>query len=328
MIMKQTFSSLKRYLRWLILGGTLFFLVHTFITNWSEVKTIQIHSSQWLVLAVAFVLTFIAYIWSGWVWYLILRYFHQPAQPNWVLPVHLKTNIAKYLPGNVWHFYGRIWAMKDAGSSLGAATLSVMLEPLLMAAAASLVTLAGSSLGWMQPANGIYSKLPLLGLGIVLLAVHPRILNPIVSLLNNLQARKQAKLSPHSYPSQSSEILQHSQSEAETLRLESYPLIPLLGELFFVLLRGAGFLCTLATLTEVSPHYIPVVFSAFSFAWLLGLVVPTPGGLGIFETTTIALLNSYFSTSIILSVVALFRVLTISTEATAAGLGWAMERSK
>jgi len=42
----------------------------------------------------------------------------------------------QYLPGNVWH-YGRISAAVKAGVSGSAATLSVLLEPLLMAAAAS-----------------------------------------------------------------------------------------------------------------------------------------------------------------------------------------------
>jgi len=51
--------------------------------------------------------------------------------------IYLQTNIAKYLPGNVWHYYGRISAAVKAGVSGSAATLSVLLEPLLMAAAAS-----------------------------------------------------------------------------------------------------------------------------------------------------------------------------------------------
>ncbi|WP_354635191.1 hypothetical protein [Planktothricoides raciborskii] len=43
-----------------------------------------------------------------------------------------------------------------------------------------------------------------------------------------------------------------------------------------------------------------LVLSAFSFAWLLGLVLPgAPGGIGIFEATAIALLQNNFPPGIL-----------------------------
>jgi uncharacterized membrane protein YbhN (UPF0104 family) len=54
---------------------------------------------------------------------------------------------------------------------------------------------------------------------------------------------------------------------------------------------------------------------------VLGLVIPTPGGLGVFETTAIALLKPYFPIAIILSVVALFRLVSILAEVVGAGIG-------
>jgi hypothetical protein len=77
------------------------------------------------------------------VWGWILKEFNQPVKAPWAIRVFLKTNIAKYLPGNVWHFYGRVWAARKAGISLEAAILSVVLEPLLMAASALLIALIG-----------------------------------------------------------------------------------------------------------------------------------------------------------------------------------------
>jgi len=71
------------------------------------------------------------------VWTWILYELNQPVSSSQFIQIYLKTNIAKYLPGNVWHYYGRITAAKTAGVSGSAATLSVLLEPLLMAAAAS-----------------------------------------------------------------------------------------------------------------------------------------------------------------------------------------------
>lgn len=304
--MKKIWSLLKPYLRWVILGGTLFFLLKAFKEHWEEVAVIQINAVGWTMLFVAFSITLVAHIWAGLVWSWILRSFKQPIQYRWVLLVYLKTNVAKYLPGNVWHYYGRIWAVTKAGGSLSAATISVLLEPLLMAAAALLIALTGSQLGWldMKGDTRIWG-LQILGLAGILLAVHPKILNPVLELLRRLKGKA---------------------TDTERFQLDHYPFVPLLGELGFVGLRGAGFLVTFFTLSTVNPNQIPLLLSAFSLAWVLGLVIPTPGGLGVFETTVLGLLNPYFSTGIILSVVALFRLISILAEVIGAGIGVLCDR--
>ncbi|HEY9611071.1 YbhN family protein [Allocoleopsis sp.] len=304
--MKKIWSLLKPYLRWVILGGTLFFLAKAFKEHWQEVALIQINAAGWTMLFVAFSITLLAHILAGLVWSWILRSFKQPIQYRWVLLVYLKTNVAKYLPGNVWHYYGRIWAVTKAGGSLSAATISVLLEPLLMAAAALLIALTGSQLDWldMQGDTRILG-LQILGLAGILLAVHPKILNPVLQLLRRFKGKA---------------------TDTEAFQLDRYPFVPLLGELGFVGLRGAGFLVTFFTLSTVNPNQIPLLLTAFSLAWVLGLVIPTPGGLGVFETTVLGLLNPYFSTGVILSVVALFRLMSILAEVVGASIGVLCDR--
>lgn len=301
MSMKKIWSAIKPYLRWVILGGTLFFLAKAFKDHWQEVAAIRVDAAGWTTLFAAFFITLVAHVWAALVWSWILRSFKQPVQCHWVFQVYLKTNIAKYLPGNVWHYYGRIWAVTDAGGSLSAATISVLLEPLLMAAAALLVALIGRQLGWVgNYGNAQTWGLQILGLGVVLLAVHPKVLNPGIQVLRRLKGKT---------------------PDTEGFKIKHYPLIPLLGELGFLIFRGSGFMLTLMALTPVNPSQLPLLFSAFSLAWVLGLVIPTPGGLGVFETTAIALLNPYFDTGIILSVVALYRLISILAEVVGAGIG-------
>ncbi len=304
--MKKFWSLLKPYLRWVILGGTLLFLAKAFKEHWQEVAMIQIHPAGWTMLLVAFSITLLAHIWAGLVWSWILRSFKQPIQYRRVLQVYLTTNVAKYLPGNVWHYYGRIWAVTKAGGSLSAVIVSVLLEPLLMAAAALLMALIGSQLGWlhMQGDSRIWG-LQILGLVGILLAVHPKILNPVLQFLRRFKGNA---------------------TDTEGFQLARYPFVPLLGELGFVGLRGAGFLVTFVTLATVNPNQIPLLLSAFSLAWVLGLVIPTPGGLGVFETTILGLLNPYFSTGVILSIVALFRLISILAEVVGAGIGVLCDR--
>jgi uncharacterized membrane protein YbhN (UPF0104 family) len=307
--MKKFWSLLKPYLRWVILGGTLFFLAKAFKEHWQEVAAIRIDAAGWTKLFIAFSFTLLAHIWAGLVWGWILRSFKQPVQYRWVLQVYLKTNVAKYLPGNVWHYYGRIWAVTEAGGALSAATISVLLEPLLMAAAALLVALTGSQFGWLNiPGDTRWRGLQILGLTGVLLAVHPKVLNPALQLLRRLKGKA-------------------TETEGEGFQIDRYPFVPLLGELGFLGLRGTGFLVTFLALTTVNPSQIPLLLTAFSLAWVLGLVIPTPGGLGVFETTAIALLNPYFPTGVILSVVALFRLVSILAEVVGAGAGVLCDRA-
>lgn len=303
------FKSPRFYLRWSIVGGTLFFLGKVLKDRAQEVAAIRIDRAGWANLAIALFITLLAHTWSGLVWAKILRSLQLPCSYRWALQVYLKTNIAKYLPGNIWHFSGRIWAVTQAGGSLGVATLSVLLEPLLMAAAALLLTLLGS-----QSTSLMVRVVSLMA---IFLAVHPRILNPVIQLLRRLKGKK-------------GEGGKGERGRGRILNselLESYPWLPLLGELGFLILRGTGFLLAFQALTPVNSSFIPQLMSAFSLAWLLGLIVPgAPGGIGVFEATAIALLGNDFSSGLLLSLVALFRLVSILAEAIAAGLAVLSER--
>ena len=303
--MRTAISKLKPYLRWLIFGGTLFFVLKAVKDNWQELVAVRFESRDWLILLLSLFVTILAHIWSGWVWTWILQTFQQPMGQLNALQVYLKTNIAKYLPGNVWHFYGRIQAVSQAGGSLGVASLTVLLEPLLMAAAALLIALLSGALGLIQTASNVTTLgLQISGLLVVLLGIHPRILNPVILLLNGWKTKEKT---------------------LEGDSLKHYPFLPLMGEIGFLILRGIGFLLTLWAVMAINWQQIPQLLSAFSFAWLLGLIVPgAPGGLGVFEATIITLLGKQLSAVIIVGV-ALFRLVSILAESIAAFAAWLSE---
>lgn len=302
---------MKQILRWLILGGTLFFLVKALKDHWLEVTAIRIEGVGWAILATATGVTLLAHIWAGWIWTWVLRELNQPVSSSQFVQVYLKTNIAKYLPGNVWHYYGRIVAAKNAGVSTGAATLSVLLEPLLMAAAALIITdLFGSQI-IIPNSNVVLQSLQFLSLAVVLFAIHPWFLNPAIRLLYKLKRKKSDM---------------NSQSNV-SLSIERYPLRPLLGELGFLGLRGTGFILTIFALSPLNVNQIPLLLGAFSLAWLLGLIVPgAPGGLGVFEATAIALLQSRFPAALVISAIAIYRLISIVAETAGAALAWLDER--
>jgi uncharacterized membrane protein YbhN (UPF0104 family) len=285
--MKQLLSWVKPYLRWVILGVVLFFLLKTLKNNWQEVTKISLEPQGWRYLAIALGVTLLAHLWSGWVWSWILRAFSQPLSSLFALRVYLITNIAKYLPGNIWHFYGRINAVVKAGGRASVATVTVLLEPLLMAAAALIMAIF-SGIGRLV--------FQLLGLIFVLGGIHPQILNRVLKYLSRIKGQP---------------------TEVE---LKSYPWSLLLGEWGFVVLRGMGFIGVVSAFISITISDLPYLISVFSLAWLLGLVVPgAPGGLGVFEATVVAALNpEQFPSGIMLGVVAIYRLISILAEAIAA----------
>lgn len=266
---------------------------------------------------------------------LILREFRQSVNATWAIQVFLKTNIAKYLPGNIWHFWGRILEAKKAGISPKIATLSVLLEPLLMASASLLIGLMSlGKINWL---------LRIVGLAAILIAIHPRTLNPMVLFVEALKLNKkdgenvdtgETTIDKFPFITESSFSITKKISTVKSKRqinlpIKRYPLLPLIGQMCFIGFRGSGFVLTVMALTTVPLGEIPNLFGAFCMAFVVGLVVPgAPGGMGVFEATAIALLDDRFSTGIILSAVALYRIISILADVTGAALAKCDRRSR
>jgi uncharacterized membrane protein YbhN (UPF0104 family) len=146
---------------------------------------------------------------------------------------------------------------------------------------------------------------------LILCALHPWFLNPVIHFVHRFKAKKVDK----------------NTNSSVNFNIERYPLRPLLGELGFLGLRGIGFILTLFALGPLNASQIPLLLGAFSFSWLLGFVVPgAPGGLGVFEATAIALLQHYFPAALVISAIALYRLISIIAETAGAALAWLDER--
>jgi uncharacterized membrane protein YbhN (UPF0104 family) len=302
---------MKKIFRWLILGGTLFFLLKAFKDNWLGVSAIRINITGWLILGTATSVTLLAHIWAGWIWTWVLKELNQSVSSIEFIQVYLKTNIAKYLPGNVWHYYGRIIAAKNANIPTNIATLSVLLEPLLMLAAALIIILLFASQIVVNNWKTNLVILQLLGLIIILGILHPWFLNPTIQLLDRWKNKKS----------------QPENQLIDSFIINRYPVKPLLGEIVFLGLRGAGFILTMLAINSLTWQQIPLLFGTFSCAWVMGLIVPgAPGGLGVFETIAILLLQYHFPAALVISAIALYRLISILAETTGAAIAWLHQR--
>jgi glycosyltransferase 2 family protein len=288
---------MKKYLRWVLMVAVAFFLGQALWHNWQTVAAVRITPIGALSLTIAFLLSLLAHIVAGSVWADILSTLGQTVSRLWGVKVYLKTNLAKYLPGNIWHFYGRFNACKEREIPGDTALLSILLEPLLMLAAALIITIG------LAPFSPIFS---LFGLTIVLLSIHPGCLNTILKQVGRM---KREKLAIANIP-----------------QLQQYPLRPLLGELGFLVLRGTGFVVTWNSIHPIVPTQLPSLYSSFSLAWLLGLVIPgLPGGLAVFEAAIVALLQHQLNAGELLAIVGVYRLVSTGAEIVGAGLAAKLE---
>lgn len=275
--MKALLKKIKPYIRWFIVGLTLFFLLSALRNHWQDVSKIRLDAQDWGLIGLATVVTAIAHTWSALVWGGILKLFRVQISLIQAIQIYLCTNLAKYLPGNVWHFYGRMTKVVDSGSLWGVASLLVLLEPLLLAAGAVIIAVFGLGLNLAEiTAIPLLKWLIPLGLVVVLIGIHPKFFNPVI------QKVSQGKTKDHA-----------------PIQLTVYPWQPLLGEMGYVLLRGIGFLLIWQAIAPLTPTQIPALMGIYSGAWLAGFIVPgAPGGLGVFETVAIILLETLGNTGV------------------------------
>ena len=91
---------------------------------------------------------------NGLAWRVLLVWLgHLPRQVD-VVPLFVRTNLLKYLPGGIWHLVERLRVLRPVIGG-GPALAAVLLDPLLIAAAAVLLVVVG---GWQ---NGLILMAPL-----------------------------------------------------------------------------------------------------------------------------------------------------------------------
>ena len=280
---------LQWFMRWGILMAAAIFLTKTLLVNWQEVSKLHLQPQAWIYVSVAIAIAVCAQLWSALVWGLILELLRHPVPRRWAIITLLKNAPAKYLPGSVWHLYGRVRAAQRRGIGLEFATLSVILEPLfIMAGGLGLALWHGSA-----------SNLLIAALSIILLVVHPFFLNRLWQFWRSSQGK-----------------------DSTGGALRCYPSSVLLGALAFMVLRSLTFICIVLAFTPINWSLLKPLMSGFSFAWLLSLIIPSPGGLGVFESSALQVLQGSLSPSLLLGCVTVYRLVTIVAELIGAGAAY------
>ena len=257
-------------------------------------QTLDARGWWWLLLGLG--LSWISILVNGAAWRVLLAWLgHLPPQIA-VIPLFVRSNLLKYLPGGIWHLVERVRVLRPQVGG-GPALAAVILDPLLIAAASVLLVAMG---GWQ---NGLLLIAPLPALLMV-----PRWREPILQRLERAKVRQ--------FQASGEDPLE---IEAYGSGRKGYPWTPFAWQLAFVACRFLGFYCCVLAFQISDPAWFTWL-AAFSLAYAVGLVVPgAPGGLGVFEATLLLRLGSCVDEAALLAVSLSYRVISTLADLFASG---------
>jgi uncharacterized membrane protein YbhN (UPF0104 family) len=217
---------------------------------------------------------------AGWIWLLRVCGVETPSWRG-LCGIYGKSQIAKYIPGNIAHIAGRHTMGKLAGISHSHLAIAALYEIIGLISAALVITLVGGGSVLDQFASISWS---LFMLPVILIAylTSPRLLHrlksgiPVISPLSMLP--------------------------------------PLFYYAVFFLLSGAALALIGIYTNSFAPDWDSlIVFSAFAISWSVGFLTPgAPSGIGIREAILILLLTPLTSEGNALILALLFRLVTVA----------------
>ncbi len=241
------------------------FVIYTVIKNFEKINKAPINNNLIICFAFAFFISLISLIINAIAWKALLNWLGYKQNNVNIIHLYLRTNLLKYLPGGIWHFFER-YRVLSTSISPSKAFSSVLLEPFLMLSAALfLVPISGFD-------NIAYF---LFFFPSILLARRWR--GSLIMQLGAMKLLQFKKLGARLDLSQESLVAINPSSP--------YPLYSFLIELLFIILRFSAFWFCLKAFSIEESLSLFAWLSMFSISWAVGLVVPSaPGGVGVFES--------------------------------------------
>jgi glycosyltransferase 2 family protein len=226
--------------------------------SWSQVSQFdwQLRPLPLVGSAVCFV---VYYALGALLWWLILRTFGLPGTLVQAAAVWGKSILARYLPGTVFMFAGRLWMSVRQGLAPEPVSAAMIYEQVLVVGGA-LTTAAVLFPFWKYERT--VTAWSLLGVPLVLVGLHPRVFAPVAGWGLRLLHRPP---------------LERVMSFGNVCLLLVYTVA-------VWLVGGLGCWLTAAAVTHVGAADLPVITVAFALAFVAGMVAfLVPSGIGVRE---------------------------------------------
>lgn len=209
-----------------------------------------------------------------------------------------QSQIAKYIPGNIFHYVGRLLLGKKAGLPNSIIINSVFFEAIILIAVSGILALFSSiALGWQNfliiNTNRllIISVIVLIFILVILLCIRfiPRFKSWLIK--NNL-------------------LIDLKKIDLKSLLFTIF-LVSVLYAAFFIIL-GLNLWFISNYLWSIDLNLILIFIGSYAISWAAGLITPgAPGGIGVREAVLIAILLPYLNEARALTLALVFRIITI-----------------
>ncbi len=209
---------------------------------------------------------------------------------NNLISFYVLTNVLKYVPGGIWHFFERYNFLKDI-SNPQLAFYSTLIEPYFMLCSAFLLASVGI----------IFSPFYFLLL-IPLVFLNRKLIHLILIRLETLKIKTISAL----------KINNVKYRFEERIKIISFfPARAFLIEILFVLSKFIGFIICFYIVNLENQYNIFYLLVIFCLSWAIGLIVPTaPGGVGVFEACFIFFIGKNIPQNIIFVSLIYFRLIS------------------
>jgi len=241
-------------------------------------------------LFVSFLFCVLSIFFNAYSWKYIVRWFGKEFKGNNLISFYVLTNILKYIPGGIWHFFERFNFIKKI-SNPQIAFYSTLIEPYFMLTASFLL----ASLGLVFSPLYVFLIFPLAFLNRKL----------IYFVFKRLESIKGSAI----------EVLKLANSKEKFGKkiniISFFPIKAFLLEICFVLFKFIGFYICLNTFYTNNNLNIIFLLVIFSFSWSIGLIVPiAPSGIGVFEACFLFFVSQNIPQNIIFVTLIYFRVIS------------------
>jgi uncharacterized membrane protein YbhN (UPF0104 family) len=249
-----------------------FFVAKDWRSEWQELMTHQFQLNPWLLgcAFVGFILQELSY---GLIWRSILKSLKYRLSLRICVRIYLSSEFVRYIPGNVLHVVTRVLWVSKYGVACPAAFASMMIELITKMVAGALV-FALSLIFWgdiSQLVNGqlAFILLGVVGVVVMLVFLHPRVLDRILSFALRLLKRDAINLG---------------------MSYRDMLLVVLAWCISWLVAGGAFFLLLWALWPATPLALLPICIGIYALAWDVGFAsFITPGGLGIREAVITAI---------------------------------------
>lgn len=247
-----------------MIGFIIFVFLILRLYKYKQQLSFDLFHFNFLLFGLSLVLLISCYMGMGLLWARILRVFHPDLQLKQGLLIYLLSQFAKYVPGGIWNYVGRVYLCYKWDIPYSLSSYSLVLEVIFVVFSGALLSLISYGLIPIPISIGKYLRPQYLLLAILLIILIYRYRNAIMKCLperirKSIQSLVRYKLKPSMF------------IRLTVLYFFNWILLVLA---FYVFIKSLYF---------VKWGILPVLSVVYPVSWIAGFLSPTPGGIGVRE---------------------------------------------